>query len=202
MEKEIRNRIDTARCSQASRELIEDYLMAVTEADVSYELRAGSWNNSIDVFYAGIRAGTVFANAGKIKIYNHLPLNENTSFGESRINDRGEWEFTTSTEDDVQQMLHCLRVNVESIHVTHKRKQNPAGSFIEGNRQISRRLRFAVLYRDNFTCAYCGRTPPEVVLHADHKVPFSQGGPTTLENLTAACADCNMGKSNRFTIGT
>lgn len=55
-------------------------------------------------------------------------------------------------------------------------------------------LRFEVLRRDSFTCQYCGRKAPLVVLHADHVVPRIAGGPTTLENLVAACAECNLGK--------
>lgn len=56
-------------------------------------------------------------------------------------------------------------------------------------------MRFNVLKRDAFTCQYCGRTPPEVVLHVDHIVPESEGGRDELDNLLTACADCNLGKS-------
>ncbi len=33
-------------------------------------------------------------------------------------------------------------------------------------------------------------------LHADHRVPFSQGGPTVWANLQLLCGPCNLAKSN------
>jgi 5-methylcytosine-specific restriction endonuclease McrA len=61
-------------------------------------------------------------------------------------------------------------------------------------RSTGKRKRFAVLSRDGFRCAYCGRSPPEVELHVDHIVPVSAGGSDEESNLRAACADCNLGK--------
>lgn len=58
-------------------------------------------------------------------------------------------------------------------------------------------LRFAVLARDNFTCRYCGAQAPHVYLEVDHVEPKSVGGPDTMENLVAACYDCNRGKRDR-----
>lgn len=58
-------------------------------------------------------------------------------------------------------------------------------------------LRFRVFQRDGYTCQYCGRSAPDVELHADHIVPRSKGGPDTLENLRTACRDCNLGKGAR-----
>jgi excisionase family DNA binding protein len=63
--------------------------------------------------------------------------------------------------------------------------------------EVRPRVRFTVLERDNFTCRYCGRRPPEVGLHVDHVHPRSMGGRATLENLVTACVDCNSGKSDR-----
>ena len=62
------------------------------------------------------------------------------------------------------------------------------------SRSISKSLRFAVLRRDDFSCTYCGRRPPSVILHVDHIKPWSKGGPTEMSNLRTACADCNLGK--------
>lgn len=58
-----------------------------------------------------------------------------------------------------------------------------------------KRLRFRVFERDGFTCQYCGKKPPEVILHADHVFPVSKGGTNEIENLITACADCNLGKA-------
>ena len=61
------------------------------------------------------------------------------------------------------------------------------------------RLRFRVLARDSFKCQACGRSPANeygVQLHIDHVMPWSQGGPTTIENLRTLCERCNIGKGD------
>jgi len=65
-------------------------------------------------------------------------------------------------------------------------------------KSISKRLRFEVFKRDSFTCQYCGRSAPDVVLHVDHIQPVSKGGETTIMNLVTSCRDCNLGKSNKL----
>lgn len=62
---------------------------------------------------------------------------------------------------------------------------------------ISKKIRFEVLKRDKFTCQYCGKQSPEVILHLDHIKPVSKGGKNTLLNLVTSCADCNLGKGAR-----
>lgn len=62
---------------------------------------------------------------------------------------------------------------------------------------ISKLVRFEVFKRDKFTCQYCGKSAPEVVLHVDHIQPVSKGGDNSITNLITACASCNGGKSNR-----
>lgn len=59
---------------------------------------------------------------------------------------------------------------------------------------INKKLRFEVFKRDNFTCQYCGRKAPDIVLNVDHIVPVSKGGTNELLNLTTSCFDCNNGK--------
>lgn len=59
----------------------------------------------------------------------------------------------------------------------------------------SKRLRFEVFKRDKFTCTYCGRRPPDVLLEADHIVPRCDGGPDTIDNLATSCEACNRGKA-------
>jgi len=61
---------------------------------------------------------------------------------------------------------------------------------------LSVRTRFQVFRRDKFTCQYCGRSAPNVILHADHIHPLSKGGDNSLENLITSCQDCNLGKSD------
>lgn len=61
---------------------------------------------------------------------------------------------------------------------------------------VSTRTRFEVFKRDKFTCQYCGRTPPTVILHVDHVVATANGGTDAPINLVTACQDCNLGKSD------
>lgn len=63
--------------------------------------------------------------------------------------------------------------------------------------RISKKLRFEVFKRDEFTCTYCGQKPPAVVLECDHVIPVAKDGPDTIDNLTTSCFDCNRGKSDR-----
>lgn len=62
---------------------------------------------------------------------------------------------------------------------------------------ISKSLRFDIFKRDAFTCQYCGRRPPDVVLELDHIHPVSKGGDNDEMNLVTACFDCNRGKRDR-----
>lgn len=61
---------------------------------------------------------------------------------------------------------------------------------------LSKKLRFEVFKRDAFTCQYCGKKAPDVVLEVDHIKPVSKGGKNELLNLVTACFECNRGKRN------
>jgi hypothetical protein len=62
---------------------------------------------------------------------------------------------------------------------------------------LTKKLRFEVFKRDSFTCQYCGRKAPDVLLHIDHIEPVAKGGTNDLLNLITSCVDCNSGKSDR-----
>lgn len=62
---------------------------------------------------------------------------------------------------------------------------------------ISKKIRFEVLKRDKFTCQYCGRSVPDVILQIDHIQPVSKGGSNDIMNLVTSCRDCNLGKGAR-----
>lgn len=67
---------------------------------------------------------------------------------------------------------------------------------MQPRKQVSTRTRFEVFKRDNFTCQYCGATPPSVVLHVDHIVAVASGGKNSKDNLITSCSACNLGKSD------
>lgn len=54
--------------------------------------------------------------------------------------------------------------------------------------------RFNLFLRDEFTCQYCGTQED---LTFDHVIPRRLGGRTTWENISAACAPCNLRKGGR-----
>lgn len=67
---------------------------------------------------------------------------------------------------------------------------------------ISKHMRFEIYQRDKFRCFYCKRhkenLPKGVHLTLDHKIPYSDGGDDSFENLVTACSECNRGKSNKI----
>ena len=73
-----------------------------------------------------------------------------------------------------------------------------------------RQVRFSrknIFERDNYTCQYCGKKPPnrkaavkwmeKNQLNLDHVVPRSRGGKTTWNNIVASCFDCNSKKGSK-----
>lgn len=80
---------------------------------------------------------------------------------------------------------------------------DPIGAITSGmaempheRKTIAPKVRFAVFRRDRFTCQYCGRFPPNVVLEVDHVLPVSLNGGNNVENLVTACLACNRGKGS------
>jgi len=62
----------------------------------------------------------------------------------------------------------------------------------KSTRQIEQGISWAVFRRDGFKCRYCGAD--DVPLTVDHVIPWEAGGPSTEENLVAACRRCNKTK--------
>ena len=62
-------------------------------------------------------------------------------------------------------------------------------------KSITMKTRFEIFKRDNFTCQYCGKKTPEVILEIDHIIPVTKGGDSFIENLVTSCFECNRGKS-------
>ena len=61
------------------------------------------------------------------------------------------------------------------------------------------KLRYLVMYRDDFQCCKCGARkgdPPGTKLVLDHILAWSNGGTTIFENLRTLCEVCNGGRGN------
>ena len=75
-----------------------------------------------------------------------------------------------------------------------KRSDFQKKNYSEKAKERRWKLRFELLKDANFTCQYCGRKAPNVILHIDHKIPKSKGGKNEKNNYIVACMDCNLGK--------
>ena len=96
-------------------------------------------------------------------------------------------EENTKTDDQEAEIMGKPDSSNEIVD-KHKTKRN-----------VSWRLKFIVMRRDNFRCKICGRFPasdPKITLVVDHIKPWSKGGETIFENLQTLCSKCNIGKSN------
>lgn len=79
-------------------------------------------------------------------------------------------------------------------------------------RFIPMSMKIALLQRDQFTCAECGKRISETdnakalvkmgsgLFHIDHIVPVNQGGRATMENLRILCPKCNLSRPRRLSF--
>lgn len=100
----------------------------------------------------------------------------------------------------------CERVGIHPSHLyeylqTHK--PQPRGPrFYAENASLEdaltkiqwKELRAKYSYR----CLCCSKAEPEIELVADHVLPKSKGGATTLDNIQPLCRSCNARKHNKF----
>ena len=52
---------------------------------------------------------------------------------------------------------------------------------------LSKKIRFEVFKRDSFTCQYCGRSAPDVILEVSGLNPVANGGDNDIMNLITSC---------------
>ncbi|MBK8464711.1 MAG: HNH endonuclease [Chloracidobacterium sp.] len=201
IESEISTLVDSSRLSVARKGVIRDFINAVCDVDPEVSVHLGDPNwGALEIERNGKSIARVFTKSGKVQIYNSDMGRSANYFGEDIVcNDLNQWVFTVKQDSDAERMLSCLS---ENLTARDRPTVRPRSSSLDEStptpRTLSRRLRFAVLFRDGFTCQYCGRKPPEVSLHIDHRNPVSLGGEHSMENLLAACSECNLGKSNKF----
>lgn len=88
----------------------------------------------------------------------------------------------------------CPELTIDRYCDSHVKDNRSPSSRATGRRD-HRKLKAKVLERDNFICQYCGGPADQ----ADHKIPVSKGGKSTMENEVAACAPCNNRKKDKLT---
>lgn len=84
-----------------------------------------------------------------------------------------------------QHDYEALFERVRADHTRHFRDPVPYEEYLK------------LLWQVPWECIQCHRSPPDVVLHVDHIVPASRGGPSKRLNLQFLCADHNLRKSNK-----
>ncbi len=97
----------------------------------------------------------------------------------------------------------------EAVHNTSRRLRSAGGfeiplpSVIRILYYVRRRAKRValtkknVLLRDDYLCQYCGVRGDSATMTVDHVVAKSVGGPSSWDNLVAACTHCNNRKGNR-----
>jgi 5-methylcytosine-specific restriction endonuclease McrA len=85
--------------------------------------------------------------------------------------------------------LDALFARVKLDSQRHYREPVPYGEYLK------------LLWQAPLECARCKRRPPEVMLHVDHILPASRGGPSKRNNLQFLCSQDNLRKSNKREVG-
>ncbi|MGH7489948.1 MAG: HNH endonuclease [bacterium] len=67
----------------------------------------------------------------------------------------------------------------------------PASSVERNTRAIPQDVKIEVAVRDGGRCRQCGSNKE---LHFDHVIPWSKGGPNTVDNIQLLCGTCNRRK--------
>lgn len=80
------------------------------------------------------------------------------------------------------------------------KKSSKYSEYLNKRKSQYLKLRFNIFIRDKFTCQYCGRKAPDVILQIDHIHPKSKGGIKIIDNLKTSCSDCNLGKTDILLI--
>jgi len=65
-------------------------------------------------------------------------------------------------------------------------------------RHIPREIMLKVVRRDGQMCQICHKNVSDSELEFDHVIPFSKGGPVSVENLRVLCSDCNGKKRDKL----
>lgn len=70
---------------------------------------------------------------------------------------------------------------------------------LDKKREYSKQQRRQVWDRDGGTCYHCKKQIPfNKHCHADHVIPWSLGGKTTINNAVCSCGSCNVKRGNKL----
>jgi hypothetical protein len=207
LDPECQRRIASTKRPEAVRRAMEELLIGLRSSFPGSEVVPGyeQWQ-VVELRRGGRVIVRVFPKNGLVKVENVTPGSKPGDYGpdlDMRQKD-GEWAYKLTAGGASDELLLCVKDAAEGISEGRRRAGRIA---IAGSRtaqvdtwrrsSIRPSLRFQVLLRDDYTCGYCGRSAPDVVLQVDHRTPVSLGGSDDIENLVTACVECNQGKGNR-----
>lgn len=98
------------------------------------------------------------------------------------------------TLDEWQQLLRQSDVMEAQVLTQAKDGKLYKAVARKSQRNIDQGVSWNVYRRDGYRCRYCGND--KVPLTVDHLVLWEEGGPSTEENLVAACRKCNKRRGN------
>jgi 5-methylcytosine-specific restriction endonuclease McrA len=107
------------------------------------------------------------------------------------------WSWQTAIKAVFLDRVNIVEEYDREIHSVNNSMRLPSVISLKKYIKPSRHpafTRFNLFLRDKFTCQYCG---DKADLTFDHVIPRSHGGRTTWENVTTACAPCNLRKGGR-----
>lgn len=94
--------------------------------------------------------------------------------------------------DDVASMEYRHRTLIEEMV-----SRIPNLKTFDGQRNFTQDQRVVVYHKFAKKCAICGTNVEQDNFHVDHIIPFSKGGPTTVDNGQLSCPSCNLAKGNK-----
>ena len=103
--------------------------------------------------------------------------------------------------DVIDRALTLLVEQLEKVKYGRTERPRAAGDCDPGSRHVPAGVRRAVSVRDGDRCAFEGsegRCPETSGLEYHHRIPFADGGPTTVENLELRCRAHNVYEAERW----
>ncbi len=125
------------------------------------------------------------------------------------LNSSYEFLHVTNTWFDSFMLLYTGKVQVvehypQVIRSAYEQFQLPAVAVLTSyvatpkkRHQFTAPTKRNILLRDKCLCAYCGRKLSMHTVTKDHVLPTSRGGSDTMNNVVAACFECNTRKADR-----
>jgi hypothetical protein len=117
-------------------------------------------------------------------------------------NPKGPVDDPSVNQEDTILFKELFRIGTSTIQIEHIiseifetmiSKMKESGRYVKqsSNRKFFTDDKLVAYSEQNGCCGYCGEPIPLEDAISDHLEPFSNGGPTELDNLVISCGECN-----------